>query len=302
MTTGRSRQQLKQQEHSQNFRGRLSYLFAIAVLCLSTVARANAQSNQPAQKPAQEREPAQQLIRDVVWNEVHSQENDHSYWRYREIRQQGGKTELLDVFETKQGQIQRLLAVNGVPLAGKQRDAEEKRIQKLLAQPEQVEQAQKKRNEDGDGELRLLKMLPAAFYFRYEDTKDGAAKLAFTPNPNFHAANREAEVFHHMDGAILVDLRTKRLLQMDGRLTSEVKFGGGLLGHLYKGGTFSVKQSDVGEGHWDMTLLDVRMDGKALFFKTIAVRENESYSNYKRVPPNTSLQQAVQLLRSDTAS
>lgn len=279
----------------------MSYLLVIAALCLSTVARTSAQSNQSLQKPTQDREPAQQLIRDVVWNEVQSQENDHSYWRYREIRQQDGKTELLDVFETKQGQIHRLLAVNGVPLAGKERDEEDKRIQKLLAHPEQIEQAQKKRNDDGDDELRLLKMLPAAFDFRYEDTKDGAAKLAFTPNPNFHATNHESEVFHHMDGTILVDLRTKRMLEMDGQLTSEVKFFGGLLGHLYKGGTFCVKQSDVGEGHWDVTLLDVHMDGKALFFKTIAVREKESYSNYKRVPA-TSLQQAAQLLRSDTAS
>jgi hypothetical protein len=261
--------------------------------------RAQAQ-NQDKAAPATES--AQQLFRDVVWNEAHAQETDNSYWRYREVRQENDKTEVLDVLGTPHGQIHRLLAVNGVPLSGKARDAEERRIQEQVNHPEQIEQAQKKRSEDGDEELRMLKMLPNAFSFRYDGTKDASTKLAFAPNPNFHPPDREAEVFHHMEGTILVDPRTKRLVEINGVLTSEVKFAAGLLGHLYKGGTFRVRQRDVGQGHWDMTLLDVHMDGKALFFKTIAVRQNESYSHYQRVPANTSLQQAAQLLRSDTSS
>lgn len=253
-------------------------------------------------KSAPAQEPAQQLLRDMVWNEVHAQDNDHSYWRYREVRNEDGKTEVVDVFETPHGQVHRLVSINGVPLSGKQREDEENRIERLVSNPQQIEQAQKKRNEDGDEELKLLKMLPSAFSCRYDGTKDGAIKLAFTPNPSFHPTSREAEVFHHMEGMILVEPRTKRLLEINGLLTSDVKFGAGLLGHLYKGGTFCVRQREVGQGHWDMTLLDVHMDGRALFFKTIAVRQNESYSNYKRVPSNISLREAVQLLRSDTAS
>lgn len=249
-----------------------------------------------------EREPAQQLLRDVIWNEVHAQDTDHSFWRFREIRQENGKAELLDVFETPTGQIHRLLAVDGAPLKGAERDAEDRRIQDAMDHPDQIEKAQKKRSQDGDEELRLLKMLPNAFDFRYDGSKDGAVKLAFTPNPNFHPDNREAEVFHHMEGTILVDARSKRLLEIDGLLTSDVKFGAGVLGHLYKGGTFCVRQRDVGEGHWDTTFLNVHMDGRALFFKTIAVRQQESYSDYKRLPNSISLQQAAKQLSRGTSS
>jgi len=52
-----------------------------------------------------------------------------------------------------------------------------------------------------------------------------------------------------------------------------VKFGGGLLGHLHPGGTLDVKQAEVAPGYWELTVLNVHMKGKALFFKTIAVNQ-----------------------------
>lgn len=296
MKPGRSRHTIKPTETALLF----SLVAFASLLCLScrvTSALAQSSKSVPPQK-----EPAQQLLREVVWNEVHAQDNDHSFWRYREVRNEDGKTEVLDVFETPHGQIHRLVSVNGAPLSGQQKVDEENRIQKLVNNPQSIEQAQKKRTQDGDEELKLLQMLPNAFTFRYDGEKGGAIKLAFTPNPSFHPDSHESEVFHHMDGTILVEPRTKRLLEIDGLLTSDVKFGAGLLGHLYKGGTFCVRQRDVGQGHWDMTLLDVHMDGRALFFKTIAVRQNESYSDYKRVPSNTTLREAVRLLHTDTAS
>lgn len=66
---------------------------------------------------------------------------------------------------------------------------------------------------------------------------------------------------------MLVDPRQNRLAEIDGRLVTEVKFWGGLLGHLDKGGTFTVKQEDVGGGHWQMVELNVQMSGRALLFQ-----------------------------------
>lgn len=105
-----------------------------------------------------------------------------------------------------------------------------------------------------------------------------------------------------MEGTMVVDAKAKRLVSINGRLTSEVKFWGGLLGHLDAGGTFHVEQRRVGAGHWDEILLDVRMDGKALFFKTIGVRQNETYSDYRQEPENISLQEAAQQLEKDTSA
>jgi hypothetical protein len=104
-----------------------------------------------------------------------------------------------------------------------------------------------------------------------------------------------------MEGDLLVDSRQNRLAEISGQLTSEVRFFGGLLGHLDKGGTFLVRQQDIGSGHWELTSMDIEMNGKALFFKTIAVREREVYSNFRQVPDGTTLQQALAYLQRDTS-
>jgi hypothetical protein len=200
--------------------------------------------------------------------------------------------------------VYRVLEVNEVPLAGRQLEEEDRRVQRFLDHPQEIQKAQRKRIEDGDQAQKLLKMFPSAFQFRYDGPPGATTRLAFTPNPAFRPTDHPSEIFHHMEGTMLVDSRAKRVVQIDAHLTSKVKFGGGMLGHLDKGGTFCVKQSDVGSGHWDVTLLDIHMDGKALFFKTIAVRQKEAYSDYQPVPANVTPQQVTQLLtgRENTSS
>ena len=39
-----------------------------------------------------------------------------------------------------------------------------------------------------------------------------------------------------------------------------------------KGGSFDVKQEPVAPGYWELTVLNVHMTGKALFFKSISER------------------------------
>src|SRR5579862_5140589 len=98
-------------------------------------------------------------------------------------------------------------------------------------------------------------MLPSAFEYRYAAQDGDLVRLDYSPNPAFKTPNREAEVFHHMQGSVWIDPSKKRIGKIEGRLTSEVKFGGGILGHLDPGGTFRFEQRDVGNGHWEMTNL-----------------------------------------------
>lgn len=237
------------------------------------------------------------LAREVFENEVQAQINDQSLWCYRRLKEEQGKKKLFAVCDTSDGEIDRLLEVNGQELNPQQRQAEDQRIQKMLDDPDQLRQQQKKSAEDGKQERELLKMFPDAFQFQYAGIQDNLIKLNFSPNPNFRPSNRAAQVFHHMEGSLLVDGEQKRLTEIEGRLTSPVKFGWGLLGHLDKGGTFLVEQQDMGSGHWELTMLDVEMNGKALFFKTIAVRERELNTDFQQVPEGIRPRQAFELLR-----
>ena len=242
---------------------------------------------------------AQQLVREMVENEINSGTKDPSLWRFRKITVKDGKKQMYDVIETKNGEVDRLLAVNGKPLSAEQQRAENERIRKLAADSEEQKKRAKTQKEDGDKETELLKMLPDALTYRYAGNRGGNIRLTFKPHPNFHASTHEAEVFHHMAGVMLINSRNKRLAELSGRVISEVKFGGGILGHLDKGGTFEVKQGEVARGHWDMTLLDTELTGKELFFKTISVREKTIESNYSRVPASITVEQAAQMLTKD---
>lgn len=245
---------------------------------------------------------AHALVSQVIRTEIQAQLHDNSLWCFREEQQEDGKlVKTLQVCESKEGNIERLVAVNGKPLDSAQQRAEDQRIQKLLSRPDQIRANQKKQNEDGEQERSMLKPFPEAFHFQCERVDGSLVTLLFKPNPNFRPASRTALVFHHMEGSMTVDARQKRIVEINGRLTSEVKFAGGLLGHLDKNGTFLVRQEEVAPGHWDLKTLNVHMNGKALFFKTIAVLEKKNITDYRPLPQNTTLQQAAAQLQTDSA-
>src|SRR5207245_6261989 len=100
-------------------------------------------------------------------------------------------------------------------------------------------------------------------------------KLSYKPDPRFQPASRETRVFHAMEGEMWVHARQRRLARIRGQLIADVKFAGGLLGHLEKGGQFNVEQAEVSRNEWELKAMEVNLKGKALFFKTIAVQEKE---------------------------
>jgi hypothetical protein len=248
--------------------------------------------------PAENAENPVELVREVMHNEIEAQLQDTSLWCFREEHQDDGKPERsLEVCQTEGGDIERTLAVNGRELSSEEKEAEEKRVEKLIEHPEQLRVKQKKQRDDAEQARKLMEIFPDALRFEDRGREGDVLKLSFHPNPNFHPATRPAMVLHHLQGTLLVDAKRKRLLEVHGLLPSEVKFGAGILGHLDPGGTFMVKQGEVAAGHWDVLRMDIHMSGKALFFKTISVQQKERYRNYVRVPDGTTLQQAAELLK-----
>jgi len=240
---------------------------------------------------------ADDFARAFFRHEVEQQMRDTSLWSYRETKREDGKLKLYEVCQTRQGEIDRLIAIGGHALTDEQLAKEDSRIQGVISDASQVRQRQKKQKEDGEQARKLLRMFPDAFQFRYDGTDGRLVRLRFSPNPKFRPPDHAAQVFHHMQGTVLVDAEQQRLAAIDGRLTSEVKFFGGLFGYLETGGTFNVQQKEVAPQVWEVSVMHVHMSGKALLFKTIDVQEDQTYSDFRPVPPDTSLQQAAQILK-----
>jgi len=246
---------------------------------------------------------ANDLVRKVISNELKLENGDHSHWMFRlDTKKPNAAEEVDEVVEAKAGDLKRPILINGrklTPVEQRQADA---RLQQFARDPKALRKSKHDTAEDEARSQQMLKMLPDAFTFQEREHHGDIVQLDFKPNPQFRPPTREARVFHAMEGSVWLDVKQARLAQMTGHLMHEVKFGGGLLGHLDKGGQFEVKQAEVAPGYWELTALNVQMNGKALFFKTISVRQKYTRSNFRRLPDNLDVAQGLKLLEADGAS
>jgi hypothetical protein len=131
-------------------------------------------------------------------------------------------------------------------------------------------------------------MLPDGFLWKITGKDGDLTTLAFQPNPTFNAPSREAKVFGAMKGSMVVNTNDKRIKSLKGTLINDVTFGWfGILGRLYKGGTFNIERRLVGDGVWAITETHVHIHGHALLFKTISENEDEEKSHFKPAPKVT---------------
>ncbi len=247
--------------------------------------------------------PANELVRHIVANELKAEQQDQSHWSFRlDILRPNRQREVDEVVDTEHGDLKRPLVINGRELTAEQQQKSDRQIDQLVRNPGALRRSLIEKNQDEARSQRLLKMLPDAFYFNYGERQGDLVQLNFAPNPRFHPSTHKAEVFHAMQGSVWVSTKRSRVEEITGPLIREVKFAGGLLGHLNEGGTFDVKQAEVAPGYWELTLLKVQMKGKALFFKMIAVQQNYSRSDFRPVPDNLTLAQAADILRHSSAA
>jgi hypothetical protein len=236
------------------------------------------------------------LARKAVTNELRVQNEEHSHWMYRLEKEESGKKQVQEILETNYGSLSQLLSIDGHPLDAKQQRKENQRIQRLVSHPDEQRKLQQASNKKTEQGARLFRILPDVFVFSYAGRKGDLVTLTFRPNPSFQPPSIEARVFHGMEGEMTVDTEQARLIALNGHLMEDVKFGGGLLGHLDKGGKFEIRQTEVAPGHWEMTSLSVDMKGKALLFKTIGAQETENHSDFHRVPDDLTLAGAAGIL------
>lgn len=274
-------------------------------LTASFQAPSNPSQAPPASQPSQNTDPqnpsANQLVRTTVQNELKAIANDHTHWMYQLETRKAGATETKELIETPHGNLARLIARNGQPLTPEEQKQEDANLQKFITDTGAQQKQRRELDQDEKQTKDLLALLPDALTYTYAGCDGDNTRLTFVPNPSFHSPSREAHVFHSMEGQLVVNTKEHRLVEFSGHLTHPVRFGGGLLGDLQQGGTFDVRQQQVGPGHWEISLLKVNIHGKALFFKTISVQQDETHTNFKRVPDELTLAQAEDLVKKPQA-
>ncbi len=283
--------------HFRSLTGPLQAGILVAGLVLGGSAKAQSQNGNPPVDP-------QKIVRDASWNELHSKSPGRSF-RYRQHKVDPKGSVVKEIVETKDGDVARLIEKDGKPLPPEEEQAEIDRLNHLLAHPEVQEHRHKKEQEDSARGDEMVRMLPDAFLFTFDGMVEGpngpCYRLEFKPNPAFTPPDREGEVYHGMVGELWVDQAQLRLVKIDAHLISDVNFGWGVLGRLYKGGSILVQNSDVGLHHWETVHMKLRLQGKLLMMKSVDYSTTEDFSDFQVQPQELGYQEAIRLLQQTPA-
>lgn len=206
------------------------------------------------------------------------------------------------IVETGDGDVARLISVNGQPLNNEQEQKELARLDALLDNPAQQEHRKHSEDSDTARVLRILRALPRAFVYQYVGPGTSAVgpveQFTFTPDRNFSPSNMEEQVLTVMTGRLWIDPNAERVVLLEGRLKHDVNYGMGIIGRLNKGGWVSIEQAPISGDQWRIVHLQLAMTGRILFFsKSYDVVQEQS--DFRPVPVGMSYRAAIALLRKD---
>jgi hypothetical protein len=256
----------------------------VSVVCIAAAAQ---DQNSPLS--------AVELINEVVANELTDRVQQRK-WTCLIEKREGKQTLTEEQVETKDGPFHRLLAIGGTALDPDQRRQENARMDRLLHDPSQQLKLKQGQDEDEQKLEKLMHLMPQAFLYDYDGVEGNLVRLKFRPNPNYVPTTYEARVAHSLAGTILIDSQQKRLAKFSGQLMNSVELGYGILGRIDNGGTIEIGRAEVGPLQWKTTLINIRLSGRLMLFKTINKQEYETRSDFHAVPGDLSLSEASQLL------
>jgi hypothetical protein len=197
-----------------------------------------------------------------------------------------------DVFHIAGQDVQHLLAKDGKPLAGGEKDKEDRRFNKQFAELTKKEadlaSDPKKRAEqekqDAKDQAQISDFLRAErFTNPRRERFRGQSVIAFDfgPNPDFRPKSMMENVVQKLEGVIWIDDQARDVVRVEAHFSSSVKIGGGILASVDKGTNFVFEQTKINDEVWLPSHDETHFSGRLLFLKGNANQINR-YSDYKK--------------------
>jgi len=244
--------------------------------------------------PAMQAQDAKQIVQQAVSTQLAADRDDNSHWRYLR-HEDGGNVSV--IVETEHGAISRHVLEHGKPASAAVLAEDDRNTQKFIHDPAAQEKQRRNGEHDDKSAVELLNLMPQAFIWKVESQTPDSITLSYRPNPDFSPPDMEARVMCAMTGTMTVTTQGHRIKTFKGRLDNDVTIGFGFLARIKAGSTFDVERREFGPGVWQIAETHVHISGHALFFKTIGEQEDEVKTDFSPVPPGTTLEQAVELLK-----
>ena len=238
------------------------------------------------------------LMQQMIANENLAEQHRDRYLYLSKERSErtGGHLWTERVAETDAGKVRMLIAEDGQPLTGDRQSAERARLADIAAHPDAFAKREQALRNDERHAKQLLELLPKAFLFDAPVMDGPYTRIGYRPNPAYTPQSYEERVIHAMTGTVLIDPAI-RLHKVEGRLQDDVVIGFGLLATIKAGSNFSTTRERVAGSEWKTAVLDTDINGRAIFFKAIGKKEHAEHSDFKVLPKDITVPQAVDLLQ-----
>ena len=118
------------------------------------------------------------------------------------------------------------------------------------------------------------------------------------PNPKFQPQSMFQAVFAHTTAKLWVDRQTTQIVHGEAHVTSDVSFGGGILGKLYRGSVVSMDQVEIAPGIWLPILYQYDFAGRKFLF-SFDQHQVIEVSRYHRIGPP---KEALQMVQNELSS
>lgn len=236
---------------------------------------------------------ARQIVQQAVDTEISANHSDRSRWMFKEVDKQPGKGVVQWVAQTSAGEVKRVMVRNGQKVPAEQQRSEASTV--VTNAGERSKQQKAGAKDDKQAET-FMRQFPVGFQWEVVSRSGDSIKLHYKPDPNYNPPTREARVLAAMEGDMVVHATQHRIMSLDGHLTDDVTFGFGVFGRLFKGGSFSVKREELAPGVWQIVRSTTNIKGHALIFKSISEQEDDTKSSFERLPDDTSLEKALDMV------
>jgi hypothetical protein len=194
-----------------------------------------------------------------------------------------------DVFYVGDEQVLHLLAKDGKPLEGDDKQEEgdrfNKRYDKLKKEQAELAADPKKRaKKEEQDEAQLSDFLRAeTFTNPRREMFRGHEVIAFdfAGNPNYKPKKEIDRIIQKLTGEMWVDEQAREVARLEAHFAESVKMGGGLLASLQKGSNFIFEQEKINGEVWLPSYAEVHFAGRIVFVK---LKQNaiDHYSDYKK--------------------
>ena len=209
----------------------------------------------------------------------------------RDAEVQDSETRTYEITPLEDDYYRKLIKKDGKPLSEQESRNEENKLEESLKRQTHLSisernKLEKKKMERRRKEEQFWNEVIKAFDFTEVrgETVEGRSTRVFeaVPRAQYVPDDSDFELLKKIKGKIWVDAADDQVSRADVEFIENIRFGGGFLAKVNKGGTFTVLQRKVNEEVWFPSHSEIIVNGRLLLFKGFNLKILSDFGNYRK--------------------